>query len=81
MNILTKNFGNYGCNYTKNTIGEKLIIEGGLNGHVGKNNNNYERVHGGFRYDVRKGGETVLDLATSYGLVLKTRASRRGMST
>lgn len=37
-------------------IGEKLILGGDLNGHIGRNNNNYERGHGGLRYGLRNEG-------------------------
>lgn len=47
-------------------IGEKLIVGGDLNGPIGRNNNNYERMQGGFGYGVRKeAGEKILDFATS----------------
>lgn len=39
-------------------LGEKLIIGGDLNDHIGRNNNNYERVHRGFVYSVgNEGGD------------------------
>lgn len=34
-------------------IGEKFIMRGGLNGHIGRNNNNCERVNRSFVYGVR----------------------------
>jgi hypothetical protein len=38
-------------------ISEKLFIGRDLNGHMGATNVGYERVHGGFGYDSRNGGE------------------------
>ncbi|XP_051209355.1 uncharacterized protein [Lolium perenne] len=50
-------------------IGEKLFIGGDLNGHVGTSNTGFERVHGGFGYDIRnQEGEDVLSFALAYDM-------------
>lgn len=60
------------------SVGEKLIIGGDLNDHIGRNNKNYERVHGGFRYGVRKeGGEKISDFTSSYDLVIPNTSSKK----
>ncbi|XP_042481018.1 uncharacterized protein LOC122061669 [Macadamia integrifolia] len=47
--------------------GEKIIIGGDLNGHVGKDCRGYEEIHGGFGVRERNvEGILVLDFATSY---------------
>lgn len=60
------------------SVGEKLIIGGDLNDHIGRNNKNYERVHGDFRYGVRnEGGEKILDFTSSYDLVIPNTSSKK----
>ncbi|KAJ7952361.1 Retrovirus-related Pol polyprotein LINE-1 [Quillaja saponaria] len=52
-------------------LGEKLFIGADLNGHVGSTNEGFERVHGGYGYGVKnEGGESILDFAIAYGLIL-----------
>ena len=43
---------------------EVIVVEGDLNGHVGRNADGFEGVHGGYRYGVRNGeGERILEFA------------------
>ncbi|XP_067139326.1 craniofacial development protein 2-like [Centruroides vittatus] len=50
---------------------EEIFIGADINGHVGKNNASYERVHGGKGFGGRKfKGECVLQMATAYELVV-----------
>ncbi|KAJ7976642.1 Retrovirus-related Pol polyprotein LINE-1 [Quillaja saponaria] len=52
-------------------LGEKLFISADLNGHVGSTNESFERVHGGYGYGVKnEGGESILDFAVAYDLIL-----------
>ncbi|KAJ7982244.1 Retrovirus-related Pol polyprotein LINE-1 [Quillaja saponaria] len=52
-------------------LGEKLFIGADLNGHVGSTNEGFERVHGGYGYGVKnEGGESILDFAVAYDLIL-----------
>lgn len=58
--------------------GERLFIGGDLNGHVGKANGGYERVHGGYGFVGRNAvGETILEFAMAYDLVIATHTSKR----
>ena len=59
--------------------GEKLVVGGDLNGHVGKESNGFSAVHGGWGYGERnKEGETILEEAVAHGLVvLNTRFKKR----
>ena len=59
--------------------GEKLVIGGDLNGHVGKDNVGYSTVHGGWGFGSRnKEGETILEEAVAHGLViLNTRCKNK----
>ncbi|XP_042504708.1 uncharacterized protein LOC122081598 [Macadamia integrifolia] len=59
--------------------GEKIIIEGDLNGHVGKDCRGYEDVHGGFGVEERNAEEILmLDFATSYDFcIAKTFFEKR----
>ncbi|XP_071723666.1 uncharacterized protein [Rutidosis leptorrhynchoides] len=51
--------------------GEKVIIGGDLNGHVGKDHDGYDDAHGGYGYGSRnKEGESILDFASAYDLVI-----------
>ena len=59
-------------------FGEKLFIGGDLNGHIGKDNNGYERIHGGFGYgDKNEMGESILEFATSYDLIIANTLFRK----
>ena len=52
-------------------IGEKLVISGDFNGHVGRDNIGYERIHGGYGFgDRNEIGESILDFALAYDLVV-----------
>ena len=52
-------------------IGEKLFIEGDLNGHMGTSNIGFEGVHGGFGYGIRnQEGEDVLRFALAYDMIV-----------
>ena len=50
---------------------ERLYIGGDLNGHVGTSRSGFDSIHGGFGYGTRNGeGETILDFAQSYDLLI-----------
>lgn len=50
-------------------LGEKLIIGGDLNGHVGTSRDGFESVHGGFGFGEKNdAGSSILDFALSYDL-------------
>ncbi|KAL6582640.1 hypothetical protein OROMI_004718 [Orobanche minor] len=50
-------------------MGEKLIIGGDLNGHVGVSRDGFESVHGGFGFgDWNEAGNGILDFALAYDL-------------
>ncbi|KAL6495684.1 hypothetical protein OROGR_030247 [Orobanche gracilis] len=50
-------------------MGEKLIIGGDLNGHVGVSRDGFESVHGGFGFgDKNEAGNGILDFALAYDL-------------
>ena len=50
---------------------EKLLIGGDFNGHIGRIEDGYEMVHGGFGYEERNnGGESIFDFAVAYELVI-----------
>ncbi|KAL6575841.1 hypothetical protein OROHE_000312 [Orobanche hederae] len=50
-------------------MGEKLIIGGDLNGHVGVSRDGFESVHGGFGFgDRNEAGNGILDFALAYDL-------------
>ncbi|XP_063372213.1 uncharacterized protein LOC134660405 [Cydia amplana] len=50
---------------------ESIHIGADLNGHVGKNQDGYERCHGGFGFGTRNtDGERILDLAAGYDLAV-----------
>ncbi|KAJ7975412.1 Craniofacial development protein 2 [Quillaja saponaria] len=52
-------------------LGEKLFIGADLNSHVGSTNEGFEHVHGGYGYGVKnEGGESILDFAVAYDLIL-----------
>ena len=49
----------------------KYVVLGDLNGHVGRDVNGYEGVHGGNRYgDHNAEGEAILEFATCFDLVV-----------
>ncbi|XP_043710378.1 uncharacterized protein LOC122659315 [Telopea speciosissima] len=51
--------------------GEKIIIGGDLNGHVGRERRGYEEVHGGYRVGERnEEGTSVLDFAIAYDMCI-----------
>ena len=48
-----------------------MVIGGGLNGHVGREANGYEGVHGGYGYGIRNmEGECILEMGTVLDLVV-----------
>src|ERR1041384_3289779 len=50
---------------------QQIFIGGDLNGHVGKDNNGYGKVHGGFGFGTRnEEGKSILDFVVAYDLVL-----------
>ncbi|XP_048483178.1 craniofacial development protein 2-like [Plutella xylostella] len=50
---------------------DQLVIGGDFNGHVGKYNHDYERVHGGKGFGSRNfEGECILEMATAFDLAL-----------
>ncbi|KAL6502451.1 hypothetical protein OROHE_024456 [Orobanche hederae] len=50
-------------------MGEKLIIGGDLNGHVGVSRDGFESVHGGFGFeDMNEAANGILDFALAYDL-------------
>ncbi|XP_061359419.1 uncharacterized protein LOC133303515 [Gastrolobium bilobum] len=50
---------------------EKIFVGGNLNGHVGKSNRGFDRIHGGFGYGTRnETGEDILNVALAYDLML-----------
>ena len=50
---------------------EKIILGGDLNGHVGKNSEGYEGLHGGHGYGVRNmEGETILEFYEAAGMIV-----------
>ncbi|KAK9135506.1 hypothetical protein Syun_014836 [Stephania yunnanensis] len=59
-------------------LDEKVFIGGDLNGHVGISNDGFERVHGGFGYGNRnEEGESILEFASAYDLVLGNTSFRK----
>ncbi|KAK9140649.1 hypothetical protein Scep_010330 [Stephania cephalantha] len=59
-------------------LDEKVFIGGDLNGHVGAGNDGFERVHGGFGYGNRnEEGESILEFASAYDLVLANTSFRK----
>ncbi|KAJ7976178.1 Craniofacial development protein 2 [Quillaja saponaria] len=59
-------------------LGEKLFIGADLNGHVGSTNEGFERVRGGYGYGVKnEGGESILDFAVAYDLILANTQARK----
>ena len=47
---------------------EKIILQGDLNGHIGKNSEGYEGLHDGHRYGVRNmEGERILEFCEAVG--------------
>ena len=57
---------------------ETLVICGDLNGHIGRNANGYEGVHGGRGYRLsNKEGEHIPEFAVAHNLVLVTLISSR----
>lgn len=50
---------------------EKVIIGGDLNGHIGQDNEDYDRIHGGYGFGSQnKEGKTILDFAIAYDLII-----------
>jgi len=59
-------------------IGEKLLLGGDLNGHVGSSSIGFEGVHGGFGYGSRNHeGEGVLNFALAYDLFIANTLFRK----
>ncbi|XP_061344089.1 uncharacterized protein LOC133290051 [Gastrolobium bilobum] len=51
---------------------EKIFVGGDLNGHVGKSNGGFDRIHGGFGYGTRnETGEDILNVALASDLMSK----------
>ena len=51
--------------------GENIIVGGNFNGHVGKDRNGYERVHGGYGFgDRNEAGVSILDFAVAYDRIV-----------
>ena len=59
--------------------GEKIIIRGDLNGHMGGEGNKYRDVHGDYWFGERNNeGKAILDFVTAYVLILaNTRLKKR----
>lgn len=54
-------------NFTKNNKRKETHHRMRLNSQISRNNDNYERVNGGFLYGIRnERGEKILDFITSY---------------
>ncbi|KPJ16513.1 hypothetical protein RR48_08104 [Papilio machaon] len=50
---------------------KELYVGGDFNGHVGRTNTGYERVHGGWGFGIRNNeGEYLLDAAIAYDLAI-----------
>ena len=50
---------------------ETIVICGDLNGHIGKDANGYEGIHGGHGYGIRnKEGENILEFAVAHNLFI-----------
>ena len=50
---------------------ENIFIGGDLNGHIGRDSQGYEKIHGGFGYGTRnEEGKSILDFALAYDLIL-----------
>ena len=62
-------------------IREKLFIGGDLNGHVGTSRYEFDSVHGGFGFGERNApGNSILDFALSYDLILANTLFRKRVS-
>ena len=59
--------------------GEKVIIGGDLNGHMGKDENDYREVHGGYGFrKINNEGKSILNFVMGYGLIItNTRFKKR----
>ena len=52
---------------------EKIVLLGDLNGHIGKEREGYETVHGGYSFGSRNaGGDRILDFAVSTNMVISS---------
>ena len=49
---------------------ERIMLGGDLNGHVGKESDGYEGVHGGQGYGVRNAGERILEFCEAAGMIV-----------
>ena len=48
-----------------------MIIEGDLNGHVGRDGNGYREVHGGYGFrEINNEGKSIPDFAMAYRLII-----------
>lgn len=57
---------------------EKLCIGGDFNGHVGKDSEGFERIHGGFGFGVRnQEGEDFLNFVVAYDLMVANTFFRK----
>jgi hypothetical protein len=61
------------------SISEKLFI-GYLNGHVGFTRVGFDGVHGGFGYGSRNQGESILNFALAYDLIVANTLFRKRVS-
>jgi hypothetical protein len=61
--------------------GEKLLIGGDLNGHVGTSNIDFDGVHGGIGYGIKnQEGEVVLRFALAYDMIVDNTLFKKGES-
>ncbi|WP_161412682.1 hypothetical protein, partial [Klebsiella pneumoniae] len=52
-------------------LDEKVFIGGDLNGHVGKEIEDFKSIHGGYGFgETNEGGRTILDFALAYEFVI-----------
>ena len=58
---------------------EKVIVEGDLNDHVGRDGNGYREVYRGYGFGkINNEGKLILDFAMAYGLIItNTRFKKR----
>ena len=50
---------------------EMVVLGGDLNGHVGRESDGYEGVHGGFGYGIRNmEGETILEFGDAMDMIV-----------
>ena len=49
---------------------ERIMLGGDLNGHVGKESDGYEGVHGGQEYGMRNAGERIVEFCEAAGMIV-----------